>query len=442
MLRGSVVTLLYRITGTGFGLLATVITARALTKSDLGTYVALIVVVQAIGTVAASFASASGYFVSKQGRPEAEVAANGLVLSMLVGLSLLVFCLAAAALYHGDARGAVVLVGLALPPIIARTALGGVSLGTSSLWRYNFSIHGPAYVNVFLLLGWVLLVDRHTAGGATVTWIAAQYISLVVTMAMTRQWWGWLRQHRPDPALMKGLVSFGAVIGVAGFISYFNYRVDQLLVISLDSRAGAGVYSRAVTLAEALWLVSTSIAIAGYASVGSLSRREAGILTSRGVRHTLVIVTLGAVALFVLAPYLIRFLYGDDFSGATTSLRILCVGTALFAPQAILANYFTVQMGRPSLSMIVAATSCLINIVVSVILIPRVGYVGGAWATTISYGSVAALSIGIFLANSDQRFSDLWRIRGDDVDTYVRAARRLIAHRQIESPSHSPGNGA
>ena len=69
----------------------------------------------------------------------------------------------------------VVLVGFALPPIIARTALGGVSLGINSLWRYNFSVHGPAYVNVVLLIGWLVAFDKHTATGALTIWVASQY---------------------------------------------------------------------------------------------------------------------------------------------------------------------------------------------------------------------------------------------------------------------------
>jgi O-antigen/teichoic acid export membrane protein len=242
--------------------------------------------------------------------------------------------------------------------------------------------------------------------------------------------------------LIGSIVSFGAVIGLAGFISYFNYRIDQLLVAWLDGTAGAGAYSRAVTIAEALWLVSTSIAVASYASVGTMSRHEAAALTTSGVRHTLIVVVLGAAATFVAAPFALAFLFGDRYTGATGSLRILCVGTALFAPQSILANYFTVQMGRPWISMSIAATSCLINVVVSVLLIPRIGYAGGAWATTISYAMVGVLSVVIFLANSDSRLTDLWRIRREDVGVYLRVVRGIWSRRPFDHVSPPTGSGA
>lgn len=425
LLRGSVLTLLYRVGGTGFALLTSIVAARALNVSDLGTYVTITVSVQAIGSVAASVGSATGFFVSRGERPAAEVAANGLVLSCILGLVLFVVPLGALPFIDGNRQVIVVLAALALFPIIARNALGGVFLGSDALARYNFSVQGPA-VLTFVALGALVLLGHRTVEAALAAWLTGQYLSFFVLLFMSRGWWTWLWQHRPDWPLMRSMLSFGAVIGLAGVISYFNYRVDQLLVAGFDGTEGAGIYSRAVTIAEALWLVSTSIAVASYASVGGMSRHDAAALTSTCVRHTLLFVSGGALVVFLAAPWVLALLFGERYDAAATSLRVLCVGTALFAPQSILANYFTVQLGRPGLSMFVAATSCLINVGVSLLLIPRFGYVGGAWATTISYFAVAGLSVGLFLRHSDAKLADLWRIRAADIASYVRLARRVL----------------
>ncbi len=437
--RGSLLALLYRVTGMVFWVALGVITARTLSISDLGVYVFTIVLIQSVGAVVASFASASGYFVTNKHRPPSEVASNALLLALVVGGVVFSVCLVIWLAYRGENRTLFLLSGLALLPIVGRHALGGVFLGTNRLWQYNFSIHGPAYAAVALLLVWVVALDHRTTEGALAAWIGGQYISFAALLFMGRGWWGWLVRHRPDWPLIRGFITFGAITGLAGFVSFFNYRVDQILVASLDGSTGAGIYSRAVAAAEGLWLFSTSIAIASYSSIGSLSRHEAASLTSRGVRHTLFIVSSGAVVLFILAPYLLSFLFGPRFEAATTSLRILCVGTALFAPQSLLANYFTVQMGRPWISLSIALVSCAINIGVSIVLIPRVGYVGGAWATTISYVAVAGMAVVIFLRTSDARFSDLWRLRRDDIATYWRLAGRLWSANPLRRLRPDPG---
>ena len=121
-----------------------------------------------------------------------------------------------------------------------------------------------------------------------------------------------------------------------------------------------------MTLAEALWLVSTSIAIAGYASVGTLSRHEAAALTAAGVRHTLIIVVAGAAALFLVAPYLIEFLFGANT--APRPPRCACSVSARRCSPRNPSSPTTSpsKWAAASLSMAIAATSCLINVVVSV----------------------------------------------------------------------------
>ena len=440
--RGSLLALLYRVAGMVFWVLIGVITARTLSTSDLGVYVSTVVVIQSVGAIVASFAAASGYFVTKRARPAAEVASNALALAVIVGGAAFALGLAGWLVYHGDHRTLVLLSGFSLFPIVGRHALGGVFLGTQRLWQYSFSINGPAYAGSLLLLIWVVALDHRSTEGALAAWIAGQYVSFAVLLFMGRGWWGWLTSHRPDWQLIRGFVTFGAVMGLAGFISFFNYRIDQLLVAALDGSTGAGIYSRAVAGSEALWLFSTSIATASYASIGSLDRHEAAELTSRSVRHTLMIVISGATVLALLAPVLLSVAFGERYREADDSLRLLCVGTALFAPQSLLANYFTVQMGRPWISLSIALTSCAINAAVSVVLIPRLGYVGGAWATTISYASVAVLAVVFFLRTSDARFSDLWRPRRDDFLTYWRLLQRLRVRNPLPPSPPTPGAGA
>ena len=40
------------------------------------------------------------------------------------------------------------LIGVAVFPVVARNALGGVFLGVNAVGRYNLSIHGPAMPSV------------------------------------------------------------------------------------------------------------------------------------------------------------------------------------------------------------------------------------------------------------------------------------------------------
>ncbi len=432
---GSLVSLAYRIAGIVSLAALTIITARALPVDELGIYTSSIVAIGAIGTIAGSFSGSAGYFVSNRGRAAPEVASNVTLLGLAMGGLILAAALVVAVLANGDVRTAAVIAGLAMPPLIVRTALGGVYVGINALLRYAFSLHGYGVFALLGTVGWVVMLDHRTAVDALGVWIAAQYLSFFAVALTSPSWWRWLATHRPDPSLARQLVIFGAFTGLAGFISYFNYRVDQLLVIALDSEAGAGLYAQAVRIAEALWLFSTAIAVASYAAVGSTTRAESSRITAQGVRHTLLIVTVLAVPIAVVAPWLLRFLFGEEFGAAGTSLRLLCLATLIYAPQSILSNFYTVQMGKPWISLALASGSLAVSVVAGVLIIPRVGFVGGAWATLISYGVTAVISTWLFLRLSDARLPDMFVIRRADLASYPRLARNLTRRLGLGSPT-------
>jgi O-antigen/teichoic acid export membrane protein len=434
---GSLVALVYRVLGIAALFAMSVVLARVMTGEAFGRYNLVIVAVGAAGSVAASFATSSGYFVSNRGRDAAEMASNTMVLSLGLGLLFAIAGGVALLFYDGRYETEVLLVSVAMFPIIARAALGGVHLGGSALWKYSFSVHGFGITGLALALVWMVALDRTSTADALGVWVASQYLAVLVLVVADWGWWSWLRGHRPDGPLIGQVVRFGAFTGLAGFVSYFNYRVDLLLVGWFDGDEAAGYYAAAVRFAEGLWLFSTTIAIASYAAVGSLSRSEAAAVTAEGVRHTLLVVTALAVPIAVLAPWLLA-IFGAEFRDAQWALRILCVGTLLYAPQSVISNYYTVQLGKPWISLALATCSLCISVVVAAVLIPRIGYVGGAWATAISYAITAAISTWLFLRLSGVRPGDLWRIRREDVASYVRLAKRVLRGKWVEPTAPEP----
>ena len=147
LVRGSAQTLVYRVSGTLLWMTASILVARALPVHDLGVYIATIVIAQAAGSIAASFASATGYFVSRQGRPASELMVHGLLISVAAGLPMLFISIGAWAV---DGRILVLLIGVSFLPIIARSSIGGIFIGTNRLALYNATVHGPAVAVVVL----------------------------------------------------------------------------------------------------------------------------------------------------------------------------------------------------------------------------------------------------------------------------------------------------
>ncbi|MCC6381298.1 MAG: polysaccharide biosynthesis C-terminal domain-containing protein [Dehalococcoidia bacterium] len=420
----SVRAMAYRLSGMVAWAIIGVITARALSVADRGLYAATVTAIAAMGGVGSNFVSSCGYYVARRGRPPAEVAAAGSLLAAAVGTVAMGMAAVAAILVDGDNRTMVLLGGLAVLPTVARTVLGVVFLATHQLWRFNFGSHGAAYVGLAAIVVWVVVLGHRTAEAALVAWVAGQYMSCAIMLFMARHWWhGFV--HWPRGELLRGIVAFGSLTGLGGLVSLANQRADLFMVAALDGKAGAGLYASAVAVGEGLLLFSAGIAVASYRSVGSLPAAEAARLAAAGVRHTLFIVlVVGAVA-FALAPYAVELLFGPRYGAAGDSLRVLCVAAAAYSPQGLLGTYFTVQQGRPWVSVSLGALSCGIDVGLSALLIPQLGFIGGAWATLASYATATTVYLAAFRAVSGLPLADILVVRRGELAAYLRSARAL-----------------
>lgn len=429
--RTSIWALLYRIGGMFFWVVIGVITARALSVDARGDYSTSVTVIAGLGGIGASFAASSGYFVSNQKRPAAEVASNTMVLSLVVSVALFAVAMVVALLAHGEARFLAILVGLAMFPGVARSGIAGIFLATDQLGRYSIAAYCPPATGALTVTIWVVLMQHRTAEAALAAWVVGQYLALAIAIVIGWRWWWWMREHRPDFELMRRILRFGAMIGVVSSVGLVSARVGQLLVISIDGSTGAGIYASATALGEGVLFFAAAVATASYGQIGSLPRAEASALTARAVRHATMVSMALAVVLIVLAPVLITVLFGHRYAGATGSLRVLSVGALVVAPYIVLVNYFTVQLGRPHLLLWLTILSGALNIGLCLLLIPRIGYLGAAWAATISHGLASFVAIAIFLETSSARPRDLWRVEWEDIAGYLRLAEQLIRTRRF-----------
>jgi O-antigen/teichoic acid export membrane protein len=422
---GSLVALMFRVSDVFLWGFIGVLTARTLTVEDRGVYATAIVVTSAIGGVS-SLSSATGYFVSNQKKTPAEVAANALTLIVPIVAVIVLFAGGTWLLFDGSDGRIVALATLSMAPAIFRNTSLGVILGEGHVVKYNFGGDITVIFAMIFLTAWVGVLDHRTAEGALQAWTAAQFASLVPFLVWGRSWWAWALRHRPSFGLMRAMLRFTAVTGAGSIVGLLNYRIDQALVIGLDSREGAGIYSSAIAVAEGLWLFSSAITVAAFAHVGRASREEAAHITATGIRHTVMVVMCGGLAAALLGPILVEFLFGHAYRNAGAPLRILCLGTALSAPLGLMNLYYVNQLGRPRLPLLIGILSFIISLVAGFALIPTLGTSGAALATTISYGVATSVSTVVFLRLTGLRFHELWRIQWSDIRAYFELAGHVL----------------
>lgn len=197
----------------------------------------------------------------------------------------------------------------------------------------------------------------------------------------------------------------GAVTGIA------LLRLDQVVLAPLSTTAELGLYAVAVTIGEAPLILNAAIRDVMFAREST--EPSASRLTT-AARVSGALVTAAALALAVLSPWLLPALFGPAFRPAVGPALVMLAGIAASAAGSVAGSGLSGR-GRPGLRSACLAVACAVNVVLLVLLAPRLGALGAAIATAV--GGVVASHAAILLVCrlEELRWRDFVGLRAGDV---------------------------
>jgi O-antigen/teichoic acid export membrane protein len=251
---------------------------------------------------------------------------------------------------------------------------------------------------VFMLAFW--RVDKSI--GSTVLAYAASW--LVSTAAAL---WLWQRETRPfanepaEPGLTRTLTRYGAPRAPAALLSQALFWVDYFVASAFVGRgsvttAELGVYSASVRVALAMVLFLTAVSYVFSPFVADLhARGERDRLDQlfKTITRWTVAGTIPIVLLMLVVPGpILQIFGGKTFVGGTTELRILLIGQTVNVSVGA-AGFVLIMAGFTGWDLVVYASSFALDIVIAMVLVPRLGTEGAAIAQTVTIAASNALRL-------------------------------------------------
>jgi stage V sporulation protein B len=281
-----------------------------------------------------------------------------------------------------------------------------------------------AAVGVAIAAGFI--VFGRSAQHAIVMWLTGTgAVTLFVLIAMTRH-----ARHLPNDRVPLGpFLAYALKVGLTNLVSLLNYRVDVYIVAILLPPTALGLYTVAVTAAEALNTVAQVAPSVTLPYITALDHRQAAELTARCARVNIALTALMATATWYAAPYLIVGLYGTAFSDAAPALRSLLGGSIALAAGSVVSSYFTLNRGQPYICLTLSVVMAVEGGVLTLVLVPVYGIVGAGLATTISYITGFCLATVVFVATGGGSALTLAVIRPSDIRTIVQQLQRYQLRR-------------
>jgi O-antigen/teichoic acid export membrane protein len=398
----------------GMGILTGVLAARMLGPVGRGEYAAITIwPLAVVGLLALGINQAIAFTLGRRSFTVSEVATAATIigfvqccLSIVIGLLVIHFVLAT---YSRATQHLGLVFVLSTPALILSGNPANIFQGLQDRLRFNLIRVIAASTYCVGLIG-LYLTHR---GGLTsvVLFLTLGYVvafivgSAMVWRVLTPQW-------RWNLSAIRRLIHFGSRAQATNLTSYFNQRVDQLLLSLFVPPRDLGLYIVAVTLSTMVSVFPQAAGIVTFARGSSLHSDDARATIRYSFRASLIWLLLCCSALYWLCPFLIRRAFGTAFEGSILPCRILLPGALMTGLNQVLYNGAS-ALGRPGLPSCAEGVCMAVTATGLYLLVPRYGYLGAAVVSSVAYTLSFLLMLGLAHRHLDLDLRDLLIERRD-----------------------------
>jgi O-antigen/teichoic acid export membrane protein len=244
----------------------------------------------------------------------------------------------------------------------------------------------------------LVIVLRLGLLGALLSYIGPGIVSLLIFVIILRREGGAFCP-RWNPSIMRSVLSFGLKGYIGNVFQFFNYRLDAYFVNYFIGTGGVGIYSVSVGLAEILWYFPNAVGFVIFPKATATRPEVMSRFTPKVFWITLGVTALGAIGLVGLGKSLIQLIFSLNFVGAYLPMLVLLPGVILLGGAKVLTNEIAGR-GYPQYNSFNAGVALILTVIFDLILIPRIGILGAALASSIAYTVIFFTSVGFYLVVS------------------------------------------
>lgn len=422
--KSGLITLLTQLSVFIFGFATSIILARVLGPEGKGIYTLIILIPAVLGMLGTlGIEIANVYFSANRRYKLSDIISNSLISSIGLGLIiiLLFWGLSTTNVFQGFlAANNIPLLYLWLavftvPIVLLSGFFNRILLGREEIIKFNSVGIFQSVLQLGLIVILLIVLAQGVFGAVLSYIITAICVALLAILFVKR--FGKIN-FSINFGLLKESLRYGGKGYIGNVTQFLNYRLDIFLVAYFLDVAAVGFYVLAVGIVERLWMIPGSIGTVLFPRVSAIKDAQANQLTPKVSRHTLFIVFVLSIILLVLARPLIQFFFGTAFLPSVEPLMILLPGIVALSFAKVLTSDLAGR-GRLEFGMWAAFVSLAVNIPLNLLLIPKWGIAGAAFASTVAYSIAALVVIIAFTKLAKVSWGDILLIKGDDFKVYI-----------------------
>ncbi len=316
---------------------------------------------------------------------------NGIFLKIVMTLLAVVVALAGLP-FMGYPRETMIVVWIIVVNLLVSSKLSSTRTVFESIFQAQLRMAFPILCNILDNLIFAVLVV-----------LAALYFKIgLVGMAIIygacnlpgAVWltWRFLRTNdvawRPRWLVIKELLREALPLAVYLFFSILTTKIDVLMLSWMRDEVEVGHYAAATRLVYPLSFLSTSLTISLFPLLSKYYEEHSGKfaqMARRGAKYVFIIALFVSGVLAFVADQIIHVLYVPGYAACIPAFRILLLSLGFS-----FLNFFFIDIlisaRRQKMVTAVMAVAFIVNVLLNLSLIPRMGIVGAGYAKLASAG--------------------------------------------------------
>ena len=348
----------------------------------------------------------------------------GLLVSVTIPLVLFVFNLSdAGSIFH------LIIISVMFSMMSINTM---IMTGKEEVNKYNLT---SLIQIVVLVLAFFIYIDYFGVKNLS-SYINALYFSIAISLVVS---FVFIIKHFEEISFHNIFETFyetikkGFVVQAGNIAQLFNYRMSFYILdnFHVGGRKEVGIYSVAVAVAEALWLISQSVALVLYSRISNLN----DIHHSRKITVALIKIVFACTIictgiLLLLPSSIFVFVFGNGFYDVKSVLFPLSFGIVIFSIGIILSSYF-VGIGKPQVSVVASAIGLAVTLGGGFILIPKYGMIGAGITASASYSAGVIYQFVKFMQEAKEFQISDFLFKRNDFSFVISELKNILQPKQV-----------
>lgn len=394
-----------------FGLLQSVLIARALGPSSLGKYYLIVTATAVISGVAnLGFNVSSSTLVAKDKSRSAALFTHSVLFSAIVGgIVLAAFHLGkgvlSQVLFKGVEDDLILLALLPVPLMIYSSNWGALLVGLGEIPFLNRYSVATSFLSLAASTA-ALFVFGMGLEGLLYVLLAYNALLAVYGISVMSKLRG-SNRFRVDPALFKESVNLGFMAHLGNIAHVLFHRMDYFIVNYFLGDKPLGYYGLATSIAEKIWMTVSPVYNVSFSRITSGSLAESTALVSKLARGLTFVLLVLSIALILTGRLVIRWVFGDPYLPAYLPMIILLPGVLFYGIHFFLGLFFIGQLQRPRVTTFISWIGLAISLPLYFGLIHVLGIHGAAIASSVTYSFIFLATFVQYSKVTGQRLRDV-----------------------------------